>query len=116
MTLGQIDLDREPDEELDPIDWAYTSAQAHNATLRELADLKARLDGEQGTLDKLDAQLDDFIKSKNETETAMLQHFMVLLNEKKRKIRDQARLLAEAKVDSAAGKSGSAIIGYWILD
>jgi hypothetical protein len=112
MTLGQIELHREPDEELDPIDWAYASAQAHNLTLRELADLKAKLDGEQGTLDKLNAQLDDFIKAKNETETAMLQQFMTLLNEKKRKIRDQSRLLAGAKADSATGKHRAAHIEH----
>jgi hypothetical protein len=104
MTLGHIELDREPEEELDPIEWAYVSAQAHEATLRELAKLKAKLDGEQGTLDKLNAQLDDFIKAKGEAETAMLQQFMTLLNEKKRKIRDQNRLLASSKVDSTIGK------------
>lgn len=89
---------------MDPIEWAYLSAQAHNEALKNLAELKTRLDGEQATIDKLHAQLEDFIKTKNETETAMLQQFMGLLNEKKRKIRDQARLLAGAKVDSTVGK------------
>lgn len=35
----------------------------------------------------------------------MLQQFMELLNEKKRKIRDQNRLLASAKVDKDTGRS-----------
>jgi methionyl-tRNA synthetase len=74
-------------------------------TLQELADLKTRVHSEQDTIAKLNAQLDDFIKTKNETETAMLQQFMQLLNEKKRKIRDQNRLLATAKVDSSVGRS-----------
>jgi methionyl-tRNA synthetase len=67
--------------------------------------LKATANTEQDTIAKLNAQLDDFIKTKNETETAMLQQFMELLNEKKRKIRDQSRLLATAKVDSSVGTS-----------
>ena len=66
--------------------------------------MKGRVSREQDTIVKLNAQLDDFIKTKNETETAMLQQFMELLNEKKRKIRDQSRLLVGAKVDKTAGK------------
>lgn len=90
--------------ELDPVEWAFLSAQAHNEALKRLTELKTKLDHEQGTIDKLNAQLEDFIKTKNETETAMLQQFMALLNEKKRKIRDQSRLLAGAKVDQSVGK------------
>jgi hypothetical protein len=75
-----------------------------------LTDLKARVSSEQDTIAKLNAQLDDFIKTKNDTETAMLQQFMELLNEKKMKIRDQSRLLAGAKVDKSAGKSSLAIL------
>jgi hypothetical protein len=74
-------------------------------TLQELADLKARAHSEQDTIAKLNAQLDDFIKTKDETEAIMLQQFMQLLNEKKRKIRDQNRLLATVKVDSSVGMS-----------
>jgi methionyl-tRNA synthetase len=74
-----------------------------------LTDLKARFSSEQDTIAKLNAQLDDFIKTKNETDSAVLQQFMELLNEKKRKIRDQSRLLAGAKVDETAGKSSLAL-------
>lgn len=77
---------------------------AHTQTLQQLADLKARVSTEQDTITMLNAQLDDFITTKNETETAMLQQFVELLNEKKRKIRDQSRLLAGAKIDEAAGQ------------
>lgn len=68
-----------------------------------MADLKARFSSEQDTISKLNAQLEDFIETKNEAETAMLQQFMELLNEKKRKIRDQSRLLAGVKVDRTTG-------------
>lgn len=90
--------------ELEPFQWAQRSSVAHTKTLHELADLKARASGQQATVSKLQAQLDDFIKTKRETEQEMLQQFMILLNEKKRKIRDQNRLLAGAKVNQSTGK------------
>jgi hypothetical protein len=102
--LGEIVLPRDDDFEFNPFEWAQASAKAHAKTLKELADLKTRANSEQDTIAKLNAQLDDFIKTKNEAETAMLQQFMKLLNEKKRKIRDQSRLLATAKVDTSVGE------------
>ncbi|KAF2250491.1 hypothetical protein BU26DRAFT_264273 [Trematosphaeria pertusa] len=102
VTLGEILLPRDDGFEFNPFEWAQVSAQAHSQTLRKLVDLKSRVSSEQDTIAKLNAQLDDFIKTKTETETAMLQQFMELLNEKKRKIRDQSRLLATAKVDKSA--------------
>jgi hypothetical protein len=104
MTLGEFALQRNSDTEIDPIDWAYTSAQAHNETLKQMAEFRAKVDGEQRTIEKLQAQLDDFIRTKDQTETAMLEQFMGLLNEKKRKIRDQNRLLAGAQLDESKGK------------
>jgi len=105
VTLGEISLPRDDDFEFNPFEWAQASAQAHAATLQELAQLKSTASSEVDTIAKLNAQLDDFIKAKNESETAMLQQFMELLNEKKRKIRDQSRLLAGAKVDRTVGES-----------
>ncbi|KAH3915235.1 hypothetical protein HBH56_086130 [Parastagonospora nodorum] len=105
VTLGEIVLPRDDEYEFNPFEWAQASAKAHAETLKELADLKTRATSEQDTIAKLNAQLDDFIKTKNETETAMLQQFMQLLNEKKRKIRDQSRLLATAKVDSSVASA-----------
>ena len=98
-------LPKDDEYEFNPFEWAQVSAKAHSQTLQELANLEARAKSEHDTIAKLTAQLEGFIKTKNETETAMLQQFMVLLNEKKRKIRDQSRLLATAKVDSSVGKS-----------
>ncbi|PSN60316.1 hypothetical protein BS50DRAFT_579467 [Corynespora cassiicola Philippines] len=99
VTLGELSLPKDPEYELNPFEWAQVSAQAHARTLEELLHLKAEAGSGQGTIAKLNAQLEDFIKTKNEAETAMLRQFMELLNEKKRKIRDQSRLLAGAKLD-----------------
>lgn len=104
VTLGEITLPRDEEFELNPFEWAQTSAVAHAQTLKQLADLTARANREKSTIARLDAQLQEFIRTKNEAETAMLQQFMLLLNEKKRKIRDQGRSLADAKVDVETGR------------
>ncbi|EUC48942.1 hypothetical protein COCMIDRAFT_85870 [Bipolaris oryzae ATCC 44560] len=98
VTLGEIVLPQDDEFEFNPFDWARASAMAHAQTLQHMAKLEARVSSEQDTVAKLTAQLDDFIKTKNEAESVMLQQFMELLNDKKRKIRDQNRLLAGAKV------------------
>jgi septal ring factor EnvC (AmiA/AmiB activator) len=103
--LGKIALVKDDEYEVNPFEWAQASAQAHARTLQELEALRARVSEEQDSISKLKAQLDDFIKTKDETEKEMLRQFMQLLNEKKRKIRDQNRLLAGAKVDESTGMS-----------
>ncbi|KAG9195725.1 hypothetical protein G6011_00846 [Alternaria panax] len=99
VTLGEIVLPEDDEFEFNPFEWAQVSAVAHAQTLKQMVDLEAQVKSKQQTIAKLNAQLHDFIKTKNETETAMLRQFMQLLNEKKRKIRHQSRLLAGAKVD-----------------
>jgi hypothetical protein len=103
VTLGEVLLEYREEEEIAPFEWAQISAQAHATALQEMARLKAEFSSKQEAIDQLSAQLEDFVKTKDEAETAMLQHFMVLLNEKKRKIRDQNRLLAGAQVEEGIG-------------
>ncbi|PVI03936.1 hypothetical protein DM02DRAFT_625458 [Periconia macrospinosa] len=105
VILGEILLPRDDDEELNPFEWAQVSAQHHRQSLQKLAKLESGASNEQDTIRKLQTQLDDFIKIKNEAEKEMLQQFMQLLNEKKRKIRDQSRLLAGAKIDKEKATS-----------
>jgi hypothetical protein len=105
VTLGEILLPYDAAHELDPVEWAAVSAEAHAKALEEISELKRKLDGNQSIIDKLNAQLKDFVKTKDEQEKVMLKQFMALLNEKKRKIRDQQRLLSTAKVDRTAATS-----------
>lgn len=105
VTLGEIILPQDDEFEFNPFDWARASALAHTQTLQQVAKLQAQVGSEQQTTAKLNAQLDEFIKTKNEAEAVMLRQFMVLLNEKKRKIRDQNRLLAGAKLEQSPGMS-----------
>ncbi|KAF2003099.1 hypothetical protein P154DRAFT_110605 [Amniculicola lignicola CBS 123094] len=107
VTLGETALSEDDSDEaaINPFEWAQSAAEGHTFALKEVEGLKARLAGEKSIIAKLNAQLEDFIKTKNEAETAMLQQFMALLNEKKRKIRDQQRLLAGAKVDKSTASA-----------
>ncbi|OCL02153.1 hypothetical protein AOQ84DRAFT_357522 [Glonium stellatum] len=101
VTLGVISLTKDEEEEIDPLAWAGIAAQAAAVARDEVAELKSKLDVQQETVRKLNEQLEDLIKTKEENEIAMLEKFKELLNEKKLKIRDQQRLLAEAKVNPA---------------
>ena len=69
--------------------WTGIAAQATAAAQDEVAALKSKLDAQQETVRKLNAQLQDLIKTKEENENAMLEKFKELLNEKKLKIRDR---------------------------
>lgn len=53
----------------------------------------------EGSVDELKTLLEDLIQAKDKDETALLEKFRDLLNEKKVRIREQQRLLASAEVD-----------------
>jgi hypothetical protein len=99
MTLGEIKLPKDEAFEIDPIDWARISAEAHTSAIKQLADLKTKTNESQSTIDKLEKQLEDFLEAKQQSENEMFEKFRVILNEKKKMIRDLQRLLAGAKVD-----------------
>lgn len=98
VTWGEIDLPNS-ELEIDPVDWARISAEAHTSAVKELADLKTKVNESQSTIRQLEKQLEDFLEAKRQSQNEMAEKFMVILNEKKKTIRDQQRLLAGAKVD-----------------
>ena len=99
--LGEIDLKYQEDLEIDTISWAHNAVSRADALSAEIQDLKAK-DASQGdTIHNLNQQLSDLTNAKKEHESALMAKFCELLNAKKLKIRDQQRLLAGAKVDSA---------------
>lgn len=103
VTWGEIDLPNS-ELEIDPVDWARISAEAHTSAVKELADLKTKVNESQSTIRQLEKQLEDFLEAKRQSQNEMAEKFMVILNEKKKTIRDQQRLLAGAKVDKITGK------------
>ncbi|KAI1272598.1 hypothetical protein F5Y07DRAFT_288351 [Xylaria sp. FL0933] len=97
--LGSINLDENDRTEISPFDWCVSAIESRTKVTEELAAATAKIESLENSINELKAQLEDFIASKEEDETQMLEKFRDLLNEKKLKIRQQHRLLAAAKVD-----------------
>ena len=97
--LGEIVLKKDETEELDIIRWAGTAVERSDKLEKEVRDLTFRYDEQSKRAEKLNDQLEAFIKAKAELEDSLLRRFRDLLNTKKLKIRDQQRLLAGAKID-----------------
>ncbi|KAI2631588.1 hypothetical protein GGS21DRAFT_150495 [Xylaria nigripes] len=97
--LGTIKLDENDKTEISPFDWCVSAIASRTKAKEELVDVIAEIDSLKRSVSELKAQLDDFIITKEEDETQMLEKFRDLLNEKKLKIRQQQRLLSAAKVD-----------------
>ncbi|GAW14931.1 hypothetical protein ANO14919_043370 [Xylariales sp. No.14919] len=97
--LGSINLDENDRTEISPFDWCVSAIASRTQVAEELAAAAAKIESLERSIDELKAQLDDFITTKEEDETQMLEKFRDLLNSKKLKIRQQHRLLAAAKVD-----------------
>jgi hypothetical protein len=66
--------------------------------------LEDKFKQQKDTVAKLTAQLEQLTDAKREHEAALLEKFKLLLNEKKLKIRDQQRLLADAQINKTTGQ------------
>ncbi|KAI3338559.1 hypothetical protein F4824DRAFT_84314 [Ustulina deusta] len=97
--LGSINLDENARTEISPFDWCVSAIESRTKVTEELAAATAKIASLEHSMEELKAQLEDFITTKEDDETQMLEKFRDLLNEKKLKIRQQHRLLAAAKVD-----------------
>ncbi|TGJ83517.1 hypothetical protein E0Z10_g5248 [Xylaria hypoxylon] len=97
--LGSINLDENDRTEISPFDWCVSAIASRTKVTEELAAATVKIESLEQSIEELKAQLDDFITTKEEDETQMLEKFRDLLNSKKVKIRQQHRLLAAAKVD-----------------
>ncbi|KAI9722390.1 MAG: hypothetical protein M1812_001862 [Candelaria pacifica] len=113
--LGTISLTQDNEQAIELFDWTGVASTAAASAENDLASLTVRYHDQEITITKLKKQLEDLIKAKQEHENSLLEKFRELLNTKKRKIRDQQRLLADAKVNpkaaaqvqEARGSSGS---------
>ncbi|KAL7624425.1 hypothetical protein AAE478_005989 [Parahypoxylon ruwenzoriense] len=97
--LGSIPLEEDEKTEISPFEWCVAAIGARSKVEEDLVAATARIRALEGSLKELRDQLDEFIKTKEEDETQLLEKFRDLLNEKKVKIRQQQRLLASADVD-----------------
>ncbi|KAI0192570.1 hypothetical protein EV127DRAFT_425833 [Xylaria flabelliformis] len=97
--LGSIKLDENDRTEISPFDWCVSAITSRTKVTDELVAATAKIKSLEHIVNELKAQLDDFITTKEEDETQMLEKFRDLLNEKKLKIRQQLRVISTAKVD-----------------
>ena len=107
--LGEITLqvlsDEEAGERVELLDWVGVAVDKTTFLQAKVDDLSLKYEEQGKVIQKLNKQLEEFIEAKKEHESALLQKFQELLNEKKLKIRDQLRLLAGAKFDPQKGNS-----------
>ena len=97
--LGTITLVKRETEEIELFDWTALAASSSDHLRVNVKSLQESLNSQQDTITNLTAQLDDLVKAKKEHEDELVQKFAELLNTKKLKIRDQQRLLVNAKID-----------------
>lgn len=102
--MGTIDLEPTKDDKFDL--WSGCAAGARlTAEARLYAnELDRKLAEQTENNSKLEEQLQELLRAKEEHEDALLHKFTELLNAKKLKIRDQQRLLSTAKADIVKGK------------
>ncbi|KAI1820660.1 hypothetical protein F4861DRAFT_50974 [Xylaria intraflava] len=97
--LGSIRLDENDKAEVSLFDWCVSAIASRTRVTEELADAFTKAESLKNSVSELKAQLENFITTKEEDETQLLEKFQDLLNEKKLKIRQQQRLLDAAKAD-----------------
>lgn len=92
--LGSIELKHDEDEGIALFDWCAESVEALLQSNAALAEAAAHAKELETTVKELKSQLDELVTSKQDDETALLQKFRDLLNEKKVKIREQQKVIA----------------------
>ncbi|KAL8979566.1 MAG: hypothetical protein Q9205_005133, partial [Flavoplaca limonia] len=97
--LGELSLTKDADAGINVLDWANTAISRAESLETEAQTLQRKLAEQTEFAQNLNAQLDELILAKKEHEDTLLEKCAILINEKKGKIRDQQRLLADAKVD-----------------
>ena len=107
--LGEIILKRNVEQEIELFDWVQIAVKRSDNLETRVAQLQHRFTEQQDQVQKLNKQLDDFIKAKEDHETDLLEKFQRILNEKKLKIRDQQRLLNSTNIGNAQRESSHTI-------
>ena len=96
--IGAIELSH-TSKEIQLFDWAALAVDKAQALQSELSALSEGTNEDKSTITRLESQLADLVKAKADHEEQMLQKFVLLLNEKKVKIRDQQRILQTATLN-----------------
>lgn len=83
--------------------WTGMAISKAKALEQQVSNLQLKYREAEDTINKLKAQLEDFIETKNRHDEQLIGKFVCLLNEKKSKIRSQQHLLIKAKKDPDTG-------------
>ncbi|KAL6910410.1 hypothetical protein GGI43DRAFT_10466 [Trichoderma evansii] len=103
--LGSIELEYDGNESIELFNWCAESIDALVQSNAALAEAAAHAKELETTVTELKAQLDELVTSKQEDETALLQKFRDLLNEKKVKIREQQKVIAAGSFPNSQSAS-----------
>ena len=95
--LGEVVLNKDVEQEIELFDWIQVAVKRSDSLGVKVHKLQSRSDEQYRQMQKLAHQIEDFVQTKQDHETDLLEKFQRLLNEKKLKIRDQQRLLNTAK-------------------
>lgn len=98
MTLRQDD-----EQAIQLFDWSGAAVARADVLEERLSTLTDCYRAAENTIQRLNQQLEEFMRAKTQHDELLMTNFVQLLNEKKLKIRNQQRLLASAKVDSEKG-------------
>jgi chromosome segregation ATPase len=93
-----LTLERNEEHVLDIVSWCSTAVESRDGLREELAASQRQVQALDKSVEALKKQLDELIAAKRSDEAELLDKFQKLLNEKKRKIRDQERRLAHTRV------------------
>ncbi|MCJ1421078.1 hypothetical protein MMC32_007440 [Xylographa parallela] len=102
--VGEIVLRQHDDQEIDTIAWLKTAICRADNLEGEIAELSYKFREQNELIKKLNLQIENLIEAQQQYVSSSLERFMILLNAKKLKIRDQQRLLATAKVNPKTGR------------
>jgi hypothetical protein len=91
--IGAIELCEDDTEEISLFDWAILAVDKYKSVEGELSIISNQAAEDKTTIISLQKQLADLVEAKSEHEEQLISKFVLLLNEKKAKVRDQKRLI-----------------------
>ncbi|UNI20044.1 hypothetical protein JDV02_006172 [Purpureocillium takamizusanense] len=97
--LGDITLKCDWKEGIELFQWCDVTLDALAQAKLEASSCLSKNRELETTVTELQSQLDDLVQAKQDDETALLQKFRDLLNEKKVKIREQQKIIASSSFD-----------------
>ena len=103
--LGSVELPQDDDAEVQLFDWCDTAVQERDTISQQNQQLRKSCDEAQATVKLLQEKIEELVKVQAEKEEELISKFVVLLNEKKLKIRNQQRLFNAANLDSGKLKA-----------